>query len=152
MQHTFELKNQRKRLWQRRGESYGHVLMKALGYAMYVGRYPHLEIEARVGLRYKPDLVARREKREFEFWGECGQNTIRKTAWLLKHTRTKEFALFKIGFNAEPLVEQLRRGIPRRYRPDKRLVLINFVGDVIGLTVDKKIEKVPDEWFEKFEI
>lgn len=46
------------RLWQRPGESYGHVLLKALGYAMFVGEYPGLEIELSVGLRYKPDLVA----------------------------------------------------------------------------------------------
>jgi hypothetical protein len=82
MHYDFELAGRRVRLWQRTGESYEHVLMKALGYAMYVAEFPALEIEQRVGLRYKPDLVARGTGREFEspfaFWGECGQNAVRR--------------------------------------------------------------------------
>jgi len=57
MLHDFELAGRRVRLWQRTGETYAHVLMKALGYAMFVGEYPSLQIELRVGLRYKPDIV-----------------------------------------------------------------------------------------------
>ncbi|HKP73789.1 MAG TPA: hypothetical protein VJT82_12680, partial [Pyrinomonadaceae bacterium] len=64
MHYDFELAGRRVRLWQRTGESYEHVLMKALGYAMYVREFPALEIEQRVGLRYKPDLVARRTSGE----------------------------------------------------------------------------------------
>ncbi len=152
MLHNFEIGGEKIRLWQKNGESFQHILMKALGYAMFVGKYPSLEIETRVGLRYKPDLVAQKGKRDFEFWGECGQNTIRKTAWLLNHARIKEFALFKIGFNADPLIKQIRREIPKKYRPEKRLILINFTKEIVGLTIDKKIEKVPDDWFEKFQI
>ena len=78
--HLFELAGRSVRLWQRPGETYGHVLMKALGYAMFVGEYPGLEIELAVGLRYKPDLVAlngpgggrTRAGARFLFWGECG--------------------------------------------------------------------------------
>ena len=49
MLYDFELVGRRVRLWQRRGESFGHVLMKALGYALYVAEYPNLEIELPVG-------------------------------------------------------------------------------------------------------
>jgi hypothetical protein len=52
--YDFELAGRRVRLWKRLGESYEHVLMKALGYAMYVAEFPSLEIERRVGLRYRP--------------------------------------------------------------------------------------------------
>lgn len=152
MLHNFELAGEKVRLWQRKGETYEHILMKALGYAMFVGKYPNLEIETRVGLRYKPDLVAHNGGRNFSFWGECGLNTIRKTAWLLKHTQIKEFALFKIAFNADSLIKQLRKEIPEKYRPEKRLTLVNFVKEIKDLTADKKIEKVPDKWFEKLEI
>jgi hypothetical protein len=147
MLHDFQLVGQRVRLWQRNGESYEHVLMKALGYAMFVHEYPTLEIEMKVGLRYKPDLVARNAAGDFLFWGEAGANSLRKTAWLLKHTRTRKLVLFKIAINEAQLIEQLREEIPVKYRLRGRLVLINFVSDIKNLTADKQIEKVSNDWF-----
>src|SRR5215203_1046860 len=47
MLHDFNLAGKRMRLWQRTGESYEHILMKALGYAMFAPRYPNLEIETK---------------------------------------------------------------------------------------------------------
>lgn len=152
MLHDFKLGGERVRLWQRTGESYEHVLMKALGYAMFAGAYPTLEIEVRVGLRYKPDLVARGAGGEFLFWGEAGANSLRKTAWLLKHTKTKTLALFKIGRNVEQLTVQLRAEIPAKYRPKGRLILINFVADIVNLTAAKQIEKVSRDWFTETKI
>jgi hypothetical protein len=150
MLHDFTLAGKRVRLWQRAGESYAHVLMKALGCAMFAAEYPHLEIELKVGLRYKPDLID--DGGDFDFWGECGANSLRKTAWILKHTRTRKLVLFKIGINAEPLVKQLRAEIPVKYRAGGKLVLINFISDIANLTASKQIEKVSREWFDKFEI
>ncbi|MCY7348610.1 MAG: hypothetical protein LH614_20665 [Pyrinomonadaceae bacterium] len=147
MLHEFQLAGQRVRLWQRNGESYEHILMKALGYAMFARQYPTLEIEVKVGLRYKPDLVAHDAAGNFLFWGEAGANSLRKTAWLLKHTRTEKLVLFKIGQSVKQLVEQLREEIPAKYRPPGRLVLINFVGDIKILTAAKQIERVADDWF-----
>ena len=148
MLHDFRLAGQKVRLWQRNGESYEHVLMKALGYAMFARQYPTLEIETKVGLRYKPDLIARDARSgEFLFWGEAGANALRKTAWILKHTRTQTLALFKIGQNAGQLIAQLREEIPAKYRPIGRLVLINFVGEIANLTAAKQIEKVSKDWF-----
>ena len=152
MLHDFHLAGKRVRLWQRLGESYEHVLMKALGFAMFVKDYPQMEIETRVGLRYKPDLVARDAKGEFLFWGEAGANSMRKTAWLLKHTRTEKLALFKIGQNAAPLVAQLRQEIPAKYRSKNRFYLINFVAEIASLTASKEIAKVSRDWFTEFEI
>ena len=147
MLHDFELAGQRVRLWQRTGESYGHVLMKALGFAMFVGEFPDLEIEKKVGLRYKPDLVAQNASGEFVFWGECGSNSIRKTAWLLKHARVERLVLFKIGQNVGQLTEQLRAEIPARYRPSGRLSLINFVHEIAEITADRKIERISPAWY-----
>ena len=140
------------RLWQRAGESYEHILMKALGYAMFAPVYPNLEIETRVGLRYKPDLIAFNEKGDFEFWGECGQNAIRKTHWILKHTRTEKMVLFKISANVNQLVRQLREEIPAKYRAGGKLTLVNFVSEIVGLTADRQIAKVSEDWFDEFEI
>jgi hypothetical protein len=150
--YDFELAGRRVRLWKRLGESYEHVLMKALGYAMYVPVYPALSIETRVGLRYKPDLVARGDDGRFLFWGECGANSVRKTAWLLKHAGVERLVLFKIGSKARQLVEQLRSELPARYRPRGRLSVVDFVPEVVQLTAGRKIERVEPEWYAELEV
>jgi hypothetical protein len=150
MLHDFTLAGRRVRLWQRAGETYGHVLMKALGYAMFVRRYPNLEIETKLGLRYTPDLIAFNGENDYAFWGECGLNSIRKTHWILKHTRTEKMVLFKIAAGAEQLTKQIRAEIPEKYRADGRLRLINFVSEIADLTVSKQIDKVSKDWFSEF--
>lgn len=153
MLHDFQLAGERVRLWQRRGETYEHVLMKALGYAMFIKKHPRLEIEKKVGLRYKPDLVVQNGERDFDFWGECGANSIRKTHWILKHTYTKKLVLFKIApASIEQLIEQIRSEIPEKYRAKNRLILINFVSDLARLTETKQIAKVSQDWFSEVKI
>lgn len=139
------------RLWQRAGESYAHVLMKALGYAMFVGEYPRLEIELRVGLRYKPDLVAlndggrRAAGARFAFWGECGMVTMRKVAWLLKHGQLARLVLFKIGSPAA-FVGELRAATGPREREGGRLQLVSFAPD-IAERAGPEIPEVPPGWY-----
>jgi len=152
MLHDFTLAGRRMRLWQRPGESFEHVLMKALAYAMFVGEFPNLEIERRVGLRYKPDLIAYDERGDFAFWGECGQNSIRKTHWILKHTRTEKMVLFKISGSVEQLIKQIRAEIPEKYRLNGKLKLVDFVSEIVKLTETKQIAKVSKDWFDEFEI
>lgn len=147
MVHDFQLARRRVRLWQRSGESYEHVLMKALGYALFVEDFPQMEIEIKVGLRYKPDLVARGAAGAFLFWGEAGDNSFRKTLWLLKHARVEKLVLFKIAVNKTQLLKQLREDIPPKYRAGEKLVLINFVVGIKDLTASKQIEKVSKDWF-----
>ncbi|MCA1635628.1 MAG: hypothetical protein LC802_18535 [Acidobacteria bacterium] len=157
MHYDFELAGRRVRLWQRTGESYGHVLLKALGYAMFVGEYTRLEIELRVGLRYKPDFVSRSESginaegaaARFPFWGECGMVSMRKVAWLLKHGGVGRLALFKIDCGVAPLVKELREAVEPRYREGGRLLLFNFFPDIEARAADRRIERVPEEWYSK---
>jgi len=157
MLHDFELAGRRVRLWQRTGESYEHVLMKALGYAMFVEEFPVLEIERRVGLRYKPDLVARGSSSSgnngfeysFAFWGECGQNSVRKTNWLLKHAGVGRLVLFKIIANPSALVAELRAVVDARYREPERLIVINFAGDIAERTRERRIAHVAESWYTK---
>jgi hypothetical protein len=145
------------RLWQRPGETYGHVLMKALGYAMFVGEYPGLEIELSVGLRYKPDLVAlnqsvggrARAGARFLFWGECGLVTMRKVAWLLKHGDTERLVLFKIDCGVAPFVRELRTAVGPRYREGGRLMLVNFAADIAERAAERRIVDVPENWYTK---
>ena len=159
MHYDFELAGRRVRLWQRTGESYGHVLLKALGYAMFAAEYPRLEIELRVGLRYKPDLVSRAAEgaggagesdgARFPFWGECGMVSMRKVVWLLKHGGVGRLALFKIDCGPAAIVKELRAAVEPRYREGGRLVVFNFAEDIERLSADRRIERVPEEWYTK---
>ena len=148
MLYDFELAERRVRLWKRPGESYEHVLMKALGYAMFVEEYPELEIEQSVGLRYKPDLVARTGNwRQIRFWGECGLVTMRKVAWLLKHGGVERLVIFKIDCGVRMLADELCAAIERRYRPPRRLLIVNFVGDITLRAASRRIARVPHSWY-----
>jgi hypothetical protein len=106
----------------------------------------------KVGLRYKPDLVARGNADNFLFWGEAGANSIRKTAWLLKHARVERLVLFKIAINEAQFVKHLREEIPVKYRIAGKLILINFSGKIKELTATKQIEKVSKDWFTETQI
>ena len=160
MVHDFELAGRRVRLWQRTGESYGHVLLKALGYAMYVGEYSNLEIELAVGLRYKPDLVALNEPgggrpragARFRFWGECGMVSMRKVAWLLKHGGTERLVLFKIGCGVAPYTRELRDAVEPRYRVGGRLTLVNFAADICERAAGRRVAWVPADWYDRIEV
>ena len=140
------------RLWQRPGESYAHVLMKALGYAMFVGEHPRLEIELPVGLRYKPDLVALNEAgasaagARFAFWGECGMVSMRKVGWLLKHGQLARLVLFKTGCSVAALTRELRGATGPRERAGGRLQLVNFAPD-IAERAGSDIREVPANWY-----
>ena len=147
MLHKFETINGSLRLWQQRGESFEHVLMKALGYAMNVDEFPGLEVERSVGLRYKPDLIAMAPNGEFEFWGECGLISVRKTVWLAKHSAAKRLTLFKIDFGLTQLTDQLRNRIEPKYREPGRLRVVNFVHDIRDLTASRQIAKVSTDWY-----
>jgi uncharacterized protein YaeQ len=125
--------------------------MKALGYALFRPAYPRLEIERAIGLRYKPDLIAVGERGEITFWGECGQVSARKIGWLAKHSGAQRIAFFKLGISAAPLLAQIRRDVLARYRPDSRIVLINFNQSVVS-EIAEEINGVPAEWYQQYDI
>jgi hypothetical protein len=152
--YDFELAGRRVKLWKRPGESYEHVLMKALAFAMYVEEFPGLEIETKVGLRYKPDLVARRapedfRRRQFLFWGECGQASVRKVGWLVKHADVELLVLFKMLGNAGAFVSELRASIEPRYLAGERLQVVNFPADIVERAAGRSVARVPESWYTK---
>ena len=149
MLHDFRLAGRKVRLWQRNGESYEHILMKALGYAMFITHHPNMQVEHPVGLRYKPDLVAQDEDGRFRFWGECGQVSLRKINWLMKHAGVEHLVVFKIGSNMAPLANELRNEIPAKYRAPGRIEIFGFSPDIVHLTIERRISYVPSEWYAK---
>jgi hypothetical protein len=147
MLHTFGLGGRRIKLWQAAGESYEHVLMKALAYSIFVREHPDLQIEVKVGLRYKPDLIAIAWDGTFDLWVECGMISITKTAWLAKHTTAGRIVICKIDLNADQFVKQLRTAISSKYRPAGRISILNFVSDIRNLTATMQIAKVSRDWY-----
>jgi uncharacterized protein YaeQ len=149
--YHFRIAGQRVTLYKKNGESYEHVLMKALGYAMFRPRFPKLEIERRIGLRYKPDLVALNDLGRAEFWGECGQVGLRKIGWIAKHSGTQQLALFKFDIIADHFIAQVREEVDARYRPPSRIRLFNFNPFVIK-EAGEEFDEVPESWYERLEI
>lgn len=148
MLHIFTVRGGEKlRLWQSSGESYEHVLMKALAYSIFSANHPQLQVEVKVGLRYKPDLIAVREDGEFDLWVECGMVSITKTAWLMKHTTARKVVICKIDLNATQFAAQLRSAIAAKYRSEGRLSILNFVPEIRDLTASKQIAKVSRDWY-----
>lgn len=152
--YHLRLAGERLTLYKQAGESYEHVLMKALGYVMFRAVYPTLEIERRIGLRYKPDLVALDDTQQIEFWGECGAVSFRKIAWLAKHTRARRIVIFKFAQTLQAVaqwIQLLRAEVEPRYRPKARLSLIIFAASVME-EVDQEINEVPVRWYQSHEL
>lgn len=149
--YHFRIAGQRVTLYKKNGESYEHVLMKALGYAMFRPQFPNLEIERRIGLRYKPDLIALNEAGKPEFWGECGQVGLRKVAWIAKHSGARQLALFKFNIVADHFVAQLRAEVETRYRPPQRILLFNF-DSIVMQEAGEEFAEVLESWYERFDI
>lgn len=82
-------------LKKRKLERSGHVIMKGLLWALYLPQYPALQVEVPVGLRYKPDLVARHDNGDFLFWAEAGRVGVAKVKHLLTRYRQTHFAFAK---------------------------------------------------------
>ena len=149
--YHFRIAGQRVTLYKKNGESYEHVLMKALGSAMFRPRFPKLEIERRIGLRYKPDLIALDELGKAEFWGECGQVSLRKVAWIAKHSGARHLALFKFGITPDHFIAQVRQQVEVRYRPPMRICLFNF-DSIVMREAGEEFSEVLESWYERFDI
>ncbi len=149
--YHFRIAGERVTLYKKDGESYEHVLMKALGYGMFQPQFPHLKIERRIGLRYKPDLIALNDLGKPQFWGECGQVGLRKIAWIAKHSGTQQLVIFKFDIIPDHFIAQLRQEVDVRYRPPQRIKLFNF-DSIVMKEAGEEFDEIPERWYEYFEI
>ena len=149
----FEIAGRRLPLFRRAGESFEHVMLKAMCYGLFVDRYEGLEIERRLGGRYTPDVVALGEDGRVLFWGECGTVSMRKSAWLAKHSGAEALAFVKIGVG-RAFVAELRRAIEARYRPEGRIALFSFEPETRDRVeaLRLRVDAVPEEWYRRFEV
>lgn len=153
--YHFRVAGTRLTVYKKRGESYEHVLMKALGFVLYLPHFPLLEVERRIGLRYKPDLIALDEQGKADFWGECGHVGLRKVGWLAKHSGARQIALFKYAITAKHFIQQMQDEVEPKYRPAGRLTLFNFAPLIvheINPQHQEEINDIPPEWYERYDI
>jgi uncharacterized protein YaeQ len=156
--YHFRIAGTRLRLHKRVGESYEHVLLKALGYALLRADYAALEIERDLGWRYTPDLIAFDAQGGVDFWGECGSVGMRKIAWLARHSGARRIAFFKLGLgeqSAANFVAQVRAQVPERYRPRARLLLFSFDAARANEGLQERgaeIADVPADWYRSYDV
>ncbi|HID85990.1 MAG TPA: hypothetical protein EYP55_01255 [Anaerolineae bacterium] len=96
-----------KRAW----ESEEHVLLKILGFALYLPRYPRLIIEPRMDDRYRPDLVQLDERGRPLFWGECGTVGMAKLRRLARRHRQTHLAFFQWEPELEHYVALIEKAV-----------------------------------------
>ncbi|MCB0034319.1 MAG: hypothetical protein KDE51_09880 [Anaerolineales bacterium] len=109
-------------------ERSAHVIMKALLWALYLPQYPHLQVEIRIGDRYKPDVVQLNQHEEPEFWGEAGVVGAPKIQSLARRFRTTHLAMGKWDSNLQPHIEQVQKALNKTKR-QAPFDLINFPAD-----------------------
>lgn len=88
-------------------ESAEHVLMKIFLWALYLPQYPDLDVETRIGDRYKPDVVQLSAplfdgSREPVFWGESEQVSSKKIRALVRRYPATHFAIAKWDHSLKP--------------------------------------------------
>ena len=117
-----------KRAW----ESERHVLLKALVFGLFVGRYPDLVVEPRVAHRYRPDLVALDQDGRPTFWAECGETGKQKLEHLIRGFPATHLVVAKQVANLAAYEAMTRAALDglRRVAP---VELINFPADAARL-------------------
>ncbi len=148
MLYRFQVAGRKLPLFKRKGESFEHVMLKALCYGLHAERFERLEVERPMGGRYTPDVVSVEEDGRVLFWGECGQVSLRKAAWLAKHSGAAEIAFVKLGAN-EGFLWELRKAVDPRYRPAGRVRLYAFSPETTDRVkaLDLRLDAIPRSWY-----
>jgi hypothetical protein len=113
-------------LFKHKGESTHQVYLRILVYAMFLERYPSLEIDPRLTFKYHPCVAALDYTGEVTFWGQCGKVSDDQVAWVLKHTEADEvvLAIEDLDFDLSKYVATLKRHIHYRYTTGRLRVLL----------------------------
>lgn len=96
-------------------ERFVHPLMKALIWALYLPQYPTATIEAHIGDKYKPDVVAFSQtpdifqvQKQPLFWGEAGRTGREKIISMVKRFPDTHFAMAKWDLRLDPYADMVR--------------------------------------------
>jgi hypothetical protein len=125
-QLRFRVEGKSIHLFKHKGESTHQVYLRILVYALYHDRYPELEIEPKLSLKYHPCVASADWTGEVKFWAQCGQVPVEQIAYVLKHTEADEVVLVAedLDFDVEKYVAFLKRQIHYRYTTGRLRVLL----------------------------
>jgi hypothetical protein len=118
-------------------ESLEHVLTKACVWSLYLGAYPDLKVETRIGDRFKPDLVSLDERGQPRFWAEAGAVSPAKITSLARRFRETHFAIAKWTRHLDPHAQVIRRAL-RGVRRSGPFELLGLDGGRLGEFVDER--------------
>ncbi|NJP04498.1 MAG: hypothetical protein HC837_02130 [Chloroflexaceae bacterium] len=122
-------------LARRSNERPGHVIMKALLWALYLPAYPAMTVERAIGDRYKPDVVALDEQNQPRFWGEAGQVSSTKLRSLLRRYPSTHLALARWQGHLELMTTLVQQNLDQHPRTAP-VDLLLFPADSIERFID----------------
>lgn len=126
-----------------------HVLQKALLWALYLPHYAALKVEVPLPQpsRYKPDLLALDALHEPKFWGECGEVSVEKLAFLLNRFRRTHLVFSKWASRLDPFAALIARALPdgRRSAP---VELISFPAHAVEWIAEDGSITIPPQAYE----
>ncbi|MBD3245849.1 MAG: hypothetical protein GF333_02440 [Candidatus Omnitrophica bacterium] len=106
--YSFRIHGRRVPLRKQPNERQRHVLLKACVYSLYLPEYPDLQIERKIGAKYKPDLVQLDADGRPRFWAECAKVSPRKAVHIGKRYRTTRIVYAHLESQLESLKKHLR--------------------------------------------
>ncbi|MBD3425898.1 MAG: hypothetical protein GF409_01550 [Candidatus Omnitrophica bacterium] len=138
---TFKIRDKKIVLIKKSHETFAHVAGKILCYALYYPFYPDLQIEMRIGERYKPDLVMLDVRGKPVFWGECGAVGKQKIYKILHKFTNTHFSFIKITKGVKQFRELVLE--QRRKASHKGIVdIVSFPEEVTERLTDEYLSRV----------
>lgn len=136
-------------LYKQKGESMGHVYLKAAAYALFFRSVEGLAIDPKLRFKYPADLAAVDPTGDPRFWVIVEDTSLPRLEWSLRHVPADEVVLLVQGGDLDRLVATIRRGIHYRYT-HRRLVIYHFHQPVEDW-LDPEAVEVPDGSYDVFQ-
>ncbi len=128
--YTFHFADNTKIVQERRGgESDRHIVLKLLGYMLYFGLRPQIEVAISDDRRaYRPDVVAFDAAGNITLWIDCGQITMRKVDDLARRYDNAALVVIKTTFRE---VEGYAVQAMKKVRHTERVLFVGFDADFV---------------------
>lgn len=125
-QLRFRVNGQSIHLFKHKGESTHQVFLRIVVYALYRDRYPDLEIDPKLSLKYSPCVASSDWTGEVKFWAQCGDVPADQIAYVLKHSDADEvvIAIEDLDVDLAKTVAHLKRHIHYRYTTGRLRILL----------------------------
>lgn len=142
--YHFRLDGHSQTVFKPKERPYTDVLLKALGYAVLVDRYPDLEVNPPPYRKHQADLMARDAAGEPVLWVYASDPNWDELLYVIRHVSPREVVILRLAEESAPFMEKLRRHVHYRHR--SALSVVTFPMDVTYL-VDLDHLYVSPDWY-----